>query len=162
MNYERITEDKIFDGDIRRVHEGRYMWANRFIKDTDTVLDAGCGIGYAKDILRGKYIGVDNKPVGDCLMVDLTKDDIDFDYDVFVGLEIIEHLPDSNNFVRLAKKAKSKIIVSAPNMPTKHFNPYHLQDFTNKSLRDLFVDDQWKVIDMNIGVNYVIYCFERV
>ena len=160
MNYERITTDKIFDGEIRQRHEDRYRWANQFIDDNEIVLDAGCGIGYAKDILKGKYIGVDRNPVGDCLKVDLVTDDLDFDYDVFVGIEIIEHLSQIDNFLRLAKRAK-KIIVSAPIIPTKHKNEYHLQDFTEQSLMALFEDDNFKLIDKKIDTNYAIFYYAK-
>jgi len=159
--YERITEDKKFDGIVRKRHEDRYRWADRFVEKTDKVIDAGCGIGYGKKILKGEYIGLDKNPVDDT-MFDLTVDKIDYDYDVFVGLEIIEHLPILANFIEIAKKAKKYIIISAPLIKTAGYNKYHLQDFTEESLKDLFIDGNWELNEEDKQSNYGIFCFKRI
>jgi hypothetical protein len=149
------------------IHRYRYEVAASFTEDDDTVLDAACGIGYGQEILKGVWIGADkNPPTFDTVTVDLNTWEPPFDYDVFVGLETIEHLSDYTAYALAAKRAKRYIVISTPIIPTMHFNPYHLQDFTRESLEEVFSD--WKIahfeyqIDPVLGYEtYGIWCFER-
>ena len=156
MAYERITEDPVFDG-VRDSHELRYHIARGFIEDTDTVIDAGCGIGYGEKILKANYVGLD-KING----FDLEKDNYDKPYDVFVGFEIIEHLENIDKFVQLAKQAKKWIIVSTPIVPTAEGHPYHKRDFTSDDLIGLFQDNNFKLYEwVRQGLKYGIFIFKR-
>ncbi len=129
MGYERIDDSSRFDGPIRESHVWRYLWANGYIKTDDVVLDCACGTGYARHILNGKYIGVD-KLAGSDIVADLETWQPDFEFDVFVSIETIEHIHNYQNILDIAKKAKKYAIISTPIIPTKHRNEFHVQDFT--------------------------------
>ena len=122
------------------LHRYRYELAAKFTEETDTVLDAACGIGYGKDILHGRWVGADRRPPVGAFEVDLHTWRPVFSYDVFVGLETIEHLDVLSHYVNAAKRAQRYIVISTPIIPTMHFNPYHLHDFTRESLEALFSD----------------------
>lgn len=144
------------EGESRKGHEVRYRMAAGFVSPGDTVLDAACGIGYGSEILSNlqqiTYVGVDNY-LDDVYLEDTStrkflREDLlvwepDFEYDVFVGFETIEHLPSYAHYISLAKQARNWILVSTPNIPTVHMNPHHLHDFEPGDLRKLFEDSRW-------------------
>ena len=71
MDYERIDNSKKFDGPVRESHEFRYKFANKYIEKDDSVIDAGCGVGYGKDILKTEnYTGVDKNPANKIESID--------------------------------------------------------------------------------------------
>jgi 2-polyprenyl-3-methyl-5-hydroxy-6-metoxy-1,4-benzoquinol methylase len=169
MNYERIDNTPIFDGKTRDSHELRYRIASGFVGPDDTVLDAGCGTGYGRDILRAKvYIGLDKNPISDsrftyydfeenykCTIFDSTK------FDVFVGLEIIEHLDPVGYFIRLARNARKWIVISTPIVPNS--NPFHKQQFTEDMIVAMFNDDPWKHYGtVTQDGRYGIFIFKRI
>ena len=159
--YERITTSSKYDL-ARPSHETRYRIAGGFTQSGDVVLDAGCGTGYGKQFIRGTYFGVD-KYKGDNIVADLETWQPDFSYDVFIGLEIIEHLKDYSNFVNIAKRAKKWIIISTPLIKTKKANPFHLHDFTIQKIEKLFIDDNWKRYNILIQeVKYGIFIFKKI
>lgn len=138
-NYERIDASTRFDGPVRDGHELRYRFAAGFVESGDRVVDAGCGTGYGKRILCREdngYLGVDRNPP------DVTVHRADFEtgeglevfavwlFDVFVGLEIIEHLSDEGveRFLAIARQARRWIVLSTPIVPNA--NPFHKQQFT--------------------------------
>jgi 2-polyprenyl-3-methyl-5-hydroxy-6-metoxy-1,4-benzoquinol methylase len=135
-------------------HRLRYHLAAGFLERGDVVLDAACGIGYGAEILTARggvtYVGIDKSTEycegpGTFVAADLnTVADFHVEFDVFVGFETIEHLTDYTNYVALAKKATRCILVSAPIVPTKHINPFHLHDFNRGDLVALFADDDWR------------------
>lgn len=143
---ERLGAD-CFDAEQWQMHRHRYEFAARSVSGTDVVVDAACGIGYGRDILGGRWIGVDREPpqLPNVLKADLCHWDPPFDFDVFVGLETIEHLDDYWPFVFAAKRARHTIVLSTPIIPTKHMNPYHLHDFTRESVETIF--GGWKVAE---------------
>jgi hypothetical protein len=146
------------------VHRYRYSVAARFVRPGDVVLDAACGIGYGRDALpKGvAWVGVDRRPPEGGREVDLCTWVADLDYDVFVGLETIEHLDDLTVYVENAKRAKRAIVISTPIIPTVHFNEFHRRDFTRESLEALFVDDVWRVAHYETQIDvYGIWTFER-
>ena len=123
------------DAEQWRQHQHRYEVVAHFVEDTDVVLDAACGIGYGMDILPGRWVGADKVVFTEgVLQVDLNTWVPDFEYDVFVGLETIEHLGSLDAYVTAAKRAKRIIAISTPVIPTMHFNGWHLHDFTKESL----------------------------
>lgn len=138
----RIDDSPRFDK-MRDVHEIRYRVASGFTADNTIVLDAGCGSGHGKRFLKGRYIGVDINPPSFGIQGDLLTWKPEFDYDVFVGFEIIEHLKDYTNFVSIAKRARKWVIVSTPIVPTTHYNPFHIHDFTMEDIQNLFIDEEW-------------------
>jgi hypothetical protein len=148
------------------VHRYRYSVAARFVRAGDVVLDAACGIGYGRHTLPEgiTWIGVDRRPPEGAREVDLRTWVADLDYDVFIGLETIEHIDGSlDPYVGNAKRAKRAIVISTPIIPTIHFNEFHKRDFTPASLEALFVDDVWRVAHYETQVNnvYGIWAFTR-
>jgi SAM-dependent methyltransferase len=152
---ERITAATP-EGD-RCGHEFRYRLAAGFCHPGDVVLDAACGAGYGAVLLRAgrviRYIGVDRDlcdvPAGNPSLnfreADLESWEPDFDFDVFVGFETIEHLEDCSAYVRAAKQARRWIAISCPVIPTVGQNPYHRRDFEPGELPSLFVGDEWEL-----------------
>lgn len=139
MNVERIDDSLQFDGEARFNHEYRYKIAGQYTKDDDTVLDMACGTGYGAKFLKGKYIGVDKIELCGNIVADLNNWKPDFDFDVGISFETIEHLRDYKEFLETLKKAKRLIIYSAPITPTKDRNEFHLHDFTYEELRRFFL-----------------------
>jgi 2-polyprenyl-3-methyl-5-hydroxy-6-metoxy-1,4-benzoquinol methylase len=177
MNYERIDDNKQFDGAVRDSHEARYHIASGFIGDSDDILDAGCGVGYGMPILLtparveagATYLGIDKNPVGDPELFQKVNFEDPNDgaewpdsFDVFVGFEIIEHLDPVGHFINLAKKAKKWIIVSTPIVPNS--NPHHKQQFTEAMMLAMFTGDGWthyQTFTQGEGRTYGIFIFKR-
>ena len=63
-----------------------------------------------------------------------TWDAPDKSFDVVTMLEVMEHVPDTDTLVRLAK---NYVIVSVPSKPDD--NPEHIHLFTNEDLKELFL-----------------------
>lgn len=177
MAYERIDESEKFDGPTRDSHELRYRIASGFVRYGDTVLDAGCGVGYGERILTKEetiregepiatWIGIDKNPANENTKkydFETGEGELPNRFNVFVGLEIIEHLNNDGvrNFVEIAKKAEDWIIVSTPIIPNS--NPYHKQQFKEQDILDLFVDNEWEIygsLKQNEGT-YGIYTFSK-
>ena len=154
---ERITQDNCV-GPARYGHEFRYRLAAGFIERGDTVLDAACGTGYGYQVLRDlgslslvDYIGVDRLPKEEVeipfsryLDEDLTTWFPSWDFDVFLGFETIEHLPNYRNYIDIAHQAGKWVILSTPVVPTLHLNPHHVHDFASGDLQKLFEDEEWE------------------
>lgn len=182
--YERIDSRSIFDGKTRDSHEARYYLASGFLEQGDTVFDVFCGSGYGKKILipaielsGGSYIGIDkDKPedLDDFEFVQLDFGDqrgSSFDlklldhslFDVFVGLESIEHLTDFavKRYVDFAHKAKKWIIISTPII--KNSNPFHVQNFSEEDILKLFIREDWRHYQTFIqnGI-YGVFIFKRI
>jgi 2-polyprenyl-3-methyl-5-hydroxy-6-metoxy-1,4-benzoquinol methylase len=62
----------------------------------------------------------------------------DFSWDVSVCFETLEHLTNPQHLAEQVAKAKRLVIVSVPTRPTKHFNKYHLHDFTVDDVLAMF------------------------
>lgn len=171
--YERIDSSKRFDGFSRDSHEIRYRIARQFVGENDTVIDAGCGVGYGRDILEDsrfgvKWCGIDKNPPHDGVM------QADFEkpgdtrvwplkFDTFVGLEIIEHLDDNGVdwFVNYAKLAKKYIVISTPIV--RNANPFHKQQFYTVDIVKMFDDGHtWKLYQSLVqDEKYGIFIFKR-
>lgn len=177
MTYERIDNSKKFDGKTRDSHEIRYRIARQFVGLNDVVIDACCGIGYGKEILEDGRFGVwwkgldKEQGLSGVQKVDFEDKDFirkyEFEtlvYDVFVGLEAIEHLNDVgvNNFVELAKEAQKYIVVSTPII--KNSNPFHKQQFNFNEIMHLFEEKGvWELYSyFEQDFRYGIFVFKRV
>ncbi len=71
-------------------------------------------------------------------------------FDVIVSLETIEHLPDPDDFIKTVTAhlpKGGKFIGSVPVTPSMDANPYHLQDFSPNSFRELLERQGLRVID---------------
>ena len=136
--FERIDSSIQFDGYERKVHIQRYTVAGKYTKEDDVVLDMACGTGYGKEYLKGKYIGVDKVALCGNIVANLNEWKPDFDFDVGVSLETIEHIENYKNVIENLKQAKKYIIYSTPIIPTVGLNQFHVNDFTYAELKDMF------------------------
>jgi len=169
MSYERIDESKQFDGAVRDSHEARYRLAAGFAMPNKFVLDAGCGVGYGKQFFNEHlYLGIDKNPPAGPRFRKVDFEDVGQSYDwlpqfdVFIGLEIIEHLYPVGHFIELAKKAKKWIIVSTPIVPNS--NPFHKQQFTEDMMLAMFTGNGWthyQTFTQGEGRTYGIFIFKR-
>ena len=153
--FERITPDQVPE---QFGHIYRYVLASGYMKPGETVLDVACGIGYGAQILKDRadiaYIGADKiepadqfRKLGDFHTgIDLAVWQPKLTWDVSVSFETLEHLENPEQLANILKQAKRLIILSTPTRPTKHFNPYHLQDFTVDDILTMFSD--WELLHL--------------
>lgn len=153
-----------------RGHRFRYMLASGFVRQGDVVVDAACGSGYGKALLgAGYYIGVDAdlsalEAAGEeFIEADLCSWMPPKPFDVFVGFETIEHLPEFDCYLAAARQARRWAILSAPIVPTTHLNPWHLNNFAPGELAAAFQDDEWRLFQSVLQPAELseIYVFER-
>jgi len=155
MIIERLSLDNKYNADEASIHLARYIIAKNYCKGL-RVLDAGCGEGYGSKLLvswGADYV----------LGVDIDKDSVekasnifggekteyisanisnmsfveDSSFDMAVSFEALEHVEDSEAFLREIKrivKPDGIIIISCPN---DHYyyeehekNPYHLRKYS--------------------------------
>lgn len=146
---ERITVD---DWEAQRGHVYRYQLAAKYLLPGERVLDAASGIGYGAKILTDlvdiNYTGLDKiEPAEEFQELGQFHADIDlgsfaprFSWEVSISFETLEHVEDPASLVALLKQASRLVILSTPTRPTKHFNPYHLHDFTPDEVLGYFTD----------------------
>ena len=164
ISLERIYPDQIdknipSEKEVLNLYIERYSFAAQHIKGKK-VLDIACGSGYGTTILAQASLG-DIK----CIGVDIDKDVIEYairrhrrtgldfyacnamefksaeKFDTIVSIETIEHLPDPTAFIDHLSDLLADhgvIIASVPVTPSVDGNPYHLNDFTEKSFVRLF------------------------
>lgn len=156
--------------DIRDDHKERYLWASERLLGTDTVLDAGCGVGYGSTLLA--------QHAGNVHAVDISQDAIAYaqkywskpnishavedlcflaavstrPYDAVVAFEVVEHLIEPRLFLLRAfdvLKEGGQIFVSVPNekvVPhTVNLNPFHLRHYTINEVRGLLLECGFEV-----------------
>jgi hypothetical protein len=139
-------------------HVARYAYAAQKIRNGDVVNDVACGSGYGATFLRHTaYRGYDRAgvpdpsfaPPGAFHVADLN-DPLWLPQAAHVTLcfETIEHVQDPEKLAAIiCETTEHSVIVSAPIVPTKHLNPYHLHDFTREDIPPLFsglvVVDEW-------------------
>jgi SAM-dependent methyltransferase len=131
-------------------HVYRYKLAASWLEPNERVLDVACGIGYGaeliKETLAVDYLGADKiEPAQDFANlgkfysgVNLDEWQPDFEWDVSICYETLEHVANPKHLAAQVAKAKRLIIVSVPTRPTIHFNPFHLHDFTVDDVLALF------------------------
>jgi 2-polyprenyl-3-methyl-5-hydroxy-6-metoxy-1,4-benzoquinol methylase len=147
--FERITGEQLPQ---QTGHAYRYELATAWMKPGDKVLDVACGVGYGAKLIAERvsvdYLGVDKiTPEQEFTSfgrfhcgVDLMTWQPHEQFDVAVCFETLEHLPNPAHLVSVLKQTKRIILVSVPTRPTKHVNPFHLQDFTVEDIMTLFSD----------------------
>jgi hypothetical protein len=143
--FERITGEQVRE---QAGHVYRYHFAKGLIDPKDAVVDIASGVGYGAAILQSEnYVGIDKiepedqfRSLGKFIHgVDLNNWEPDFDWDVTVSFETLEHLVDPERFAdMLQRHTRDLIILSTPTRPTKHLNEFHLHDFTVDDVLDLF------------------------
>jgi 2-polyprenyl-3-methyl-5-hydroxy-6-metoxy-1,4-benzoquinol methylase len=145
--FERITAEQVPD---QPGHVYRYELAAGLMKPGERVLDVASGIGYGAklmtDLIAVDYVGVDKiTPAPEFAGlgkfhagVNLDEWVPDFGWDVSVCFETLEHLTNPQHLADQVAKAKRLVIVSVPTRPTKHFNHFHLHDFTVDDVLEMF------------------------
>lgn len=152
------------DEDIIRLHIERYRFAGENLKK-GVIADISCGAGYGSFLLATEYqssitnifsVDISNEAIeyaknqyAHPLIEFMLHDGISFQaatrLDTIVSLETIEHLSDPERFVKnfvSQLKPGGRFIASAPVTPSMDANPYHLQDFTVKRFKKLFLDEE--------------------
>lgn len=143
---ERITEE---GWHAEKGHTERYEWAAKQILPTDVVLDIACGIGYGAELLAPTgclYVGVDKPGIvsetfadlGQFIETDIDTWFADVTFDVAICFETLEHVGDAARLVKLISQARRLLLVSVPTVPTVGINPWHLRDFTEDEVPELF------------------------
>lgn len=146
--------------DTVKLHLERYHFAGKYLQ-AGNIADIACGAGYGSFLLATEYTdsvnritAIDNN--ADAISYakkNYSRQNINFiESDVFayktsklfntiISLETIEHLPCPATFIKHCADqliSGGYFIVSAPVVPTKDANPFHLHDFTPSSFRKLF------------------------
>lgn len=158
-------------------HEARYALAAGFLRPGDIVVDAACGIGYGALLLDAHgdvtYYGVDRDTSvvavkehsrRTFIQADLQEWQPDFDFDVVVGFETIEHLEDYGMYLDWARRVKRFVIVSVPIVPTKDDNVFHFHDFKRDDIVQLVrADGVWRLFQFfdQPWENSCVYVFAR-
>jgi SAM-dependent methyltransferase len=164
---ERITVGEATEDELEQ-HLERYRWVAGYTAPGETVLDVACGTAYARELFVpwASWIGVDKvEPVAEGqIQADLRvwQGWRDLSYDVVASFETIEHLEDSSNLVAMCKRARRWIAVSTPYIPSVHFNPYHVHDYSPADVVALFSDDVWRLqFYREQAESYGIFSFVR-
>lgn len=158
----KLTSQNASDQQTLQLHLERYIFAGEHLLP-GIIADIACGTGYGSFLLATQY----NNKVEKIYAVDHDTFSIDYaeknyphpsisylrnDATTFepqellssiVSLETIEHLENPGVFIRMISRhlvSKGRFIVSAPITPSMDANPYHLQDFSTRSLTKLFSD----------------------
>lgn len=187
---ENIVKDKdnIFSGereigtkleDFSNDHINRYNFAKYFVKASDVVLDAACGVGYGSYLLAERALRVDAIDYDD-EAVKYAKEHWQTDniryirgdlldenaypkgqrYHVIVSFETIEHLKDDNVFLKLISErllTNGIFFVSAPNANILKVedNPWHERHYTPEefcSLSSKYFRYVYEFTQINCGV----------
>jgi hypothetical protein len=145
---ERIDPETASPGELEE-HFERYRFAAEHVLAGETVLDAACGTGYGRAFFEpwARWIGVDRHAGARSIGADLETWTgwRDLAYDVFVGLETLEHLQDDWNYRQTAWHARRKVVISTPVVRTTMWNEYHVRDFTACGVVALFGNDEWEL-----------------
>ena len=172
---ERIYPDdpqsaELEGAEVIRFHLERYQFAKEHLRP-GLIADIACGSGYGSQLLASTgstIIAVDsdrdaveyaNLHYPHPSITFLCADAMDFfwgtQFQSVVSLETIEHLRDPAGFVKHMSRELApggRFIASAPVTPSMDANPYHLNDFTDKSFRKLFLDCGLKEITSKLQV----------
>lgn len=147
-------------------HVARYMWARRFVRPRDRVLDAACGLGYGSRVLADgtladSVLGLDIDAAAIAYASDhygAARSRLSFDtrdlaslgdmpassFDVIVSFETVEHVRDPDRFLADCRRLLTpggRFVCSVPNewLDDRGVdpNPHHLHVFDRQRLEAL-------------------------
>jgi len=146
------------EGDEQRnLHLNRYIWASTQIRGP-VVANAACSTNYGTPLLEvpGRLVvGFDRNEVA---LERARKEgrykffNRDIQLETFEGftslvcLETFEHLVDPWDFLSKLSLSVKEIAMSVPCIPTKHFNEFHLTDFTEESFKEGVTAQGWQIV----------------
>ncbi len=160
---ERIIPDFVESNDITGkesliLHIERYEFASKYVKP-GRLLDIACGVGYGTSLLLQKRnditeaVGVDisveaieyaKRNYQDKRIFFQVKDALTFEdkkgFDSIVCIETLEHIYNPDGLIeRLLQMLlpNGVFIASVPITPSVDVNPYHVNDFTEKSFKEM-------------------------
>lgn len=176
---ERIVPDEVnksvqWSAETLELHLERYRFAASKIKG-ESILDMACGSGYGAHLLAASAsdsiqsitavdIDADSlvyarqryaHPLINYLQADATSFNDGRKFDSIVSLETIEHLPDTEAFLKHLYQLLNKnglLICSVPVTPSVDANPYHLHDFTAKQFLKLLMASGFVIEEKKIQV----------
>jgi 2-polyprenyl-3-methyl-5-hydroxy-6-metoxy-1,4-benzoquinol methylase len=164
----KIAKENIFSGereigtsieDFSNDHVNRYNFAKYFIKASDIVLDAACGVGYGSYLLAERALRVDAIDYNEAAiryaeehwqkgniryikgnLLDENSYHEGEKYHIIVSFETIEHLKDDDAFLKLISErllTNGIFFVSAPNAEVLNVedNPWHERHYTPDEFR---------------------------
>lgn len=138
---------------LLKIHLDRYQTVAKYVGGR-SVLDIACGVGYGTQILShagaSTVVGVDICPdtisyakltYQDSALEFICANAEQFEYpkqfDCVVSFETIEHLPHPEIFLNQVRKlliSGGTFFLSTPLGETRHFDPHHLQAFSQKDI----------------------------
>lgn len=165
---KNIDAEDSFNSETLKLHLERYTFAKSYTQRR-RVLDIACGVGYGS-----AYLAENCPEIEEIVGVDLDADAIKYAkrnyknskieficqdaltfqpkvlFDTIISLETIEHLPNPDAFLQHLKTLLSPggtLITSVPTTLSTDANPYHLNDFTQKSFRELILTPEYVEVD---------------
>lgn len=150
---------------IRRDHVARYEFVARKLTGRETVVDCGCGVGYGANILArvaGEVFAFDRDreaieyaekhySYGGTTRLRFSQGDADrfgeFQRDVAVAFEIVEHIEDPRPLLRDALRGCNTLFASVPNEKVFPFKNYafHHRHYTREEFEALLNECGWIV-----------------
>ncbi len=171
---ERIVPDEINKNDdfgmqSLQLHVERYEFAKKHLLP-GRLLDMACGCGYGSYLLATgggdkikEVIGMDiaedaivyarqryPHPLIKFVQADIKNLNDSRGFDTIVSLETIEHLAEPADIIKKYYEKLlpgGKMVVSAPITPSMDANPFHLNDFTKSSFKNLFAPYRMQLVD---------------
>lgn len=160
---ERLYKSDL--GGVRADHLSRYLWVSEYLGDKGHVIDAACGCGYGSSILADRGCDVTAIDVSEVALayakkhwdrqsitwaqLNLLEAPVLPTADAVVSFETIEHLKRPKVFLRAAREAAPRLIVSVPNEDVFPFspkaNPFHCRHYTRAQLFKRLSECGWTV-----------------
>lgn len=159
--------------------EAYFLALNEHVRDGDEVLDVGCGLGYGLNILSIRAgavegVDVDQRAIDHCHRALMGRNPklrglqtydgkrlpyADDAFDVVTTIDVIEHVPDYDAFLReLCRVTRRNVVVSTPNRRPEFTNAdgspknhWHLREWTRPELSEILahhpVNVLWSHVD---------------